>query len=273
MPSLPSRSRLCVSALALFSVAACHIGQIPQRDAAEILARPGYAWLHDSTPHTRIHYLAGSPAADSLTRLKRDVEAALATAVQFVGDTTDTRPIDIFAVPTRAMVGDVAGMPIMTNALNFWEKRVIVIWISPGGWPNPHEFVHVLAYDAWGAAKEWWLGEGVAVAGGRWLGRDVDQYAKCLSDAGELIPLTRIIPRLQGSQTDDKLAQVTYPEVGSFVRFLIGSGGREKIAAIYTKGAVAVPFTYGRSLTELEQDWRTHLATVDARTTTCPLRS
>jgi hypothetical protein len=31
------------------------------------------------------------------------------------------------------MVGEVAGMPIMTNALDFWEKRVIAIWISPRG--------------------------------------------------------------------------------------------------------------------------------------------
>jgi hypothetical protein len=104
-----------------------------------------------------------------------------------------------------------------------------------------------MASDAWGVAKEWWLGEGVAVAAGRWLGVDVDQYAKRLSDAGELIPLDRIVPRLQGSQTDDSLAQVTYPEIGSFMRFLIRHDGREKIAAVYAKGAQAILRTYGRS--------------------------
>ena len=261
-----------LGALALSSVSACHIGQVPQRSAADILAQPGHAWIHDSTLHTRIHYLAGSPAADSLVRLKREIEAAWTSAANFVGDTSDVRPVDVFAVPTRAMVGEVAGLPIMTNALNFWEKRVVVIWIAPRGWPGPHEFVHILAFDAWGPAKEWWLGEGVAVAAGRWLGTDVDAYARCLSDAGRLLPLDRIIPQLQGSQTDEALAQVTYPEVGSFVRYLIRHDGRDRIASVYAKGAAAVPATYGRSIDALEREWRAYLATVDAGRISCALR-
>src|SRR5205814_1466132 len=69
---------LCVSA------ALCH-GQIRQRSAADLLAQATYAWKTDSTAHTRIHYLDNSPAADSLERLKRDIEVSWTKAADFVG--------------------------------------------------------------------------------------------------------------------------------------------------------------------------------------------
>ena len=107
---------------------------------------------------------------------------------------------------------------------------------------------------------------------GPWLGVDVDMYAKCLSGAGKLLPLDRIVPRVQGDPLDDHLAQVTYPEAGSFVRFLIREYGREKVARLYTKGASEIPAVYGRSLSDLEIDWRRHLESVDATGMSCTLR-
>src|SRR3569833_1386143 len=179
-----ARNTLRVVSLTLcLALSAC--AHFQQRTASQILADRQYSWIGDSTAHTRIHYLAGSPAADSLPRLRRDLESAWVTASDFVGDATQHRAIDVFAVPRREMVGAVAGMSITTNALNFWETRVVVAWVPARGWPGPHEFVHIMAYDAWGPAKEWWLGEGTAVAAGPWLGVDVDMYAKCQRVAGK----------------------------------------------------------------------------------------
>lgn len=238
-----------------------------QRSATELLATPGYTWITDSTIHTRIHYLAGSPAADSLARLKRDVESAWTTAAEFVGGKTVDRVIDVFAVPNREMVGQLAGLPVVANALNFWEQRVVIAWVSARGWPGPHELVHIMASDAWGTTKEWWLGEGVAVAAGRWLGVDVDAYTKCLSTAGRLLPLSAIVPGLRNP--DERTSRIAYPEAGSFVRFLIERYGRDKMARMYSSGASAIQAIYGRSLVELEEEWRRHIASVDSGKTSC----
>ena len=266
-----ARNTLRVVSLTLcLALSAC--AHFQQRTASQILADRQYSWIGDSTAHTRIHYLAGSPAADSLPRLRRDLESAWVIASDFVGDATQQRAIDVFAVPRREMVGAVAGMSITTNALNFWETRVVVAWVPARGWPGPHEFVHIMAYDAWGPAKEWWLGEGTAVAAGPWLGVDVDMYAKCLSVAGKLLPLDHIVPRVQGDPLDEHLAQVTYPEAGSFMRFLIREYGREKVARLYAKGASEIPAVYGQSLSDLEMGWRRHLESVDATGISCRLR-
>jgi hypothetical protein len=256
-----------VACIASYLVTGCSLGHFRQRSAAELLANSRYAWITNSTTHTRLHYLGGTPAADSLARLQRDLEVAWASAAEFIGGTPIDRVIDVFAVPTRAMVGEVAGVPVMTNALNFWQQRVIVAWVPARGWPGPHEFVHIMAYDAWGPAKEWWLGEGVAVAAGRWLGVDVDAHTKCLGAAGQLMPLGMIVPNMRNP--DERTARVAYPEAGSFVRFLIERYGREKVARMYATGASALPTIYERSLVDLETEWRRHLESIESGTTSC----
>lgn len=190
-------------------------------------------------------------------------------AAEFVGGKAVDRDIDVFAVPNREMVAKLAGVQTPANTLNFWEQRVVIAWVSARGWPGPHEFVHIMAYDAWGAAREWWLGEGVAVAAGRWLGVDVDAYAKCLGTAGRLLPLRTVVPGMRNP--DERTARIAFPEAGSFVRFLIERYGRDKVARMYSKGASALHAIYGRSLVELEEEWRRHLESIASGTTSCDL--
>lgn len=256
-----------VSIVTLCLAGGCGLRHFRQRSAAELMANPNYTWITDSTTHTRIHYLAGSPAADSLVRLKRDIERAWLRAAEFVGDAAVNRVIDVFAVPNRAMVGQLAGLPIEANELNFWEQRVVIAWITPRGWAGPHEFVHIMAHDSWGTVTEWWLGEGAAVAAGPWAGADVDAYTKCLKATGKALPLSMIVPGMRNP--DARTQRVAYPEAGSFVRFLIERYGRDKVARVYSTGASAVPAIYGRSLAELEQEWQRHLETIDSGTTSC----
>src|SRR5438046_3422657 len=215
---------LCVSAVL------CH-GQIRQRSAGDILADANYAWKTDSTAHTRIHYLDNSPAADSLERLKRDIEVSWTKAADFVGAAgVDPKMIDVFAVPTREMVREVSHIPTNASALNFWEKRVVIVWVPAAGWRNPHEIVHIMAYDAWGEATAWWLGEGVAVAASGWFGVDVDVAAKCLDAARRLVPLDVVV---RGRAPEERMQSVVGAEAGSFVRFLIEHFGRDKLGRVY----------------------------------------
>lgn len=251
----------------LFLASACSAG-FHQRTAAEVLSDSRYAWLTDSTAHTRVHYLAGTLAADSITQFKRSVERAWQVAATFVSDTAPTHIIDVFAVPRREMVTEAANLTGVGPAtgINFWKTRVVITWASTAAAMSPHEFVHVMTYDAWGPVSEWWLGEGAATAASRWNGVDLDAYAKCLSDAGKLLSADELVAM---HSSNLKAQAVAYPEAGSFDRFLISQYGREKFARLYGRGASALREIYGKSLLELDADWRRHLATVDAGTTKC----
>jgi hypothetical protein len=248
-------------------ITGCHAGGIRQRSPAELLADPTYAWITDSTTHTRIHYLAGSPAQDSLAKLERDIEVAWTSAADFVGSAAGDRVIHVFAVPTREMVGQVSGVPGNAPALNFTDQRVIIAWVPAQGWRNSHEFVHIMAQDAWGATREWWLGEGVAIAGSGWFGIDVNVAAKCLGAAGKLVPLDMVV---RPGAPEQRLQNVVGAEAGSFVHFLIDRYGRHSVARVYSKGASAVQPTYGKPLTQLEQEWHQRLDSMESGSPSCP---
>src|SRR5690242_5612086 len=240
--------------------------QVRQRSAADILADASYAWRTDSTAHTRIHYLDGSPAADSLARVKRDIEASWARAADFVGGPAVDRMIDVFAVPSREMVRQISRIPTNAPALNFSEQRVVIVWVPAQGWRNPHELVHILAFDAWGEPNAWWLGEGVAIAASGWFGVNVDAAAKCLGAAGKPMPLDRIV---REGTPDERMQNRAGAEAGSFVRFLIERYGREKLARVYAKGAPALQATYGEPLAQLEQEWRQRVDSVESGSALC----
>jgi hypothetical protein len=241
-------------------------GQIRQRSAADILADAGYAWRTDSTAHTRIHYLDGSPAADSLARLKRDIEASWTRAADFVGGPTVDRMIDVFAVPNREMVRQISRVATNASALNFSEQRVVIVWVPAQGWRNPHELVHIMAYDAWGEPNAWWVGEGVAIAASGWFGVDVDAAAKCLGAAARLLPLARVV---RDGTPEERMQNVVGAEAGSFVRFLIERYGRENVARVYATGVSALQATYGEPLAQLEREWRQRLDSVETGGVPC----
>lgn len=264
------RSAQRLALLVLPMLAACVTSGVRQRTAAELLREPGYAWRIDSTAHTRLHYVQGTAASDSIARVRNETERSWQQAATFVGGSAPEGRVDVFLVPERRMVGELAHLETPANALNFWRSHVVVGWLAPYSAQGPHalgphEFVHVLASDVHGETKEWWLGEGAAVAASVWQGADVHAYAKCLADAGKLYPLAQLVPKPKNGLDP----AITYPEAGSFARFLIVLYGRDKFWSVYPRGVAAVPEVYGKTLDALEQEWRRAIGEVDASRVRC----
>jgi hypothetical protein len=188
-------------------------------------------------------------------------------AHQFFGGSGDLPAIDVFVVPERQMVSDLAQIRVATNALNFWKTRVVIAWAAPRSWAGPHEYVHVLAAAEWGETREWWLGEALAVAAGEWRGQDVHAYAACLAVNGHLYPMEKLIPQLR-SKLDQR---VTYPQAGSFLRYLIEQYGRGRVREIDSGGASAARRVYGQPIERLVTDWRAALASGGADCKRLPL--
>jgi hypothetical protein len=149
-------------------------------------------------------------------------------------------------------------------------------WADPAAyaihtiWPiDNHEVVHLYT-SAWGSPGAL-VNEGMAVAFQidprrdlipRWSGTPLHDLARQFRQQSRLVPLAAL------AQTDSFRshdANVTYPESGSFMRWLIDTYGLDRVRTLYARAAgpteaaagVRATFSavYGVSLDALEQGW------------------
>lgn len=135
-------------------------------------------------------------------------------------------------------------------------------------WDN-HECVHLLTYLI-GRPPDL-FNEGIAVGlstdpyngdfEGRWYGMSVHYWGKRFKDEGTLIPLNDL---LESNDFRGYEPGITYPESGSFVRFLIDTYGLSKMKSIFqtvnrgdSKDEIKQKFQsiYGFSIDQAEAAW------------------
>jgi hypothetical protein len=141
-------------------------------------------------------------------------------------------------------------------------------------WPTDnHEVVHLFT-STWGDPVAL-VNEGVAVAfqidpsrdlTPRWSGSALHDLARQFRQQGRLVPLARLAETASFRAED---SNVTYPEAGSFMRWLIDEYGLDRVRALYARatgpneGAAGVRASfaavYGRSLDDLESAWQAML--------------
>jgi hypothetical protein len=145
-------------------------------------------------------------------------------------------------------------------------------------WPtDSHETIHL--YSSTIGRMTSLFNEGLAVAfqvdpvrgdmTPRWNNRHVHDIAASLRASGRLVPLARILTIEEWRAID---SQVSYPEAGSFVRYLLDThGGIAPLWQLFNGSTQTDSPTlvrskfeaaYGRSLDALEADWHAFL---DAR--------
>jgi hypothetical protein len=225
-----------------------------------------------------------SPVApDSASALTERVETTSYVFRFSAGDSVDTawqeafhawavRELGLQSVPritynkyrSRQHMGEVIGV---SNTNGYADAAGFAIHTI---WPvDNHEVVHLYS-SAWGSPVALFT-EGLAVAYStnppagqlvpRWHSEPVHTIAARLRTQGTLIPIARLA-ETRGFRSFD--SNLTYPEAGSFVRFLIDRSGlppmREMYAALRANDTIdqverAVVNAYGRSLAELESEW------------------
>lgn len=165
--------------------------------------------------------------------------------------------IHVFLVDSRSRMKSLVGRE--TNGMAS-PKIDAVFYVFKNRLENvgSHEFCHVIADNLWGK-REHWVSEGLAVySDDKWHGNDLHDLSKHLLLNGKLIPLENLIKNFR-KHTD----LITYPEAGSFVKFLYEKYGLSKLKEIWKRGAAGIPQTFGKSLTNLEKEWRKVLEQAD----------
>lgn len=131
-----------------------------------------------------------------------------------------------------------------------------------------HEMIHVMLSDYGlplvGFSSKVVVTEGMAVAVGgpiHW-DMDLDVWAAGMKAVDRLPHINKIM----GLQFWRESGGRAYTAAGSFIRFLMRQpNGTSRLLAAYAKGDLAKQF--GRPLSELENDWRVYLTTIEARLT------
>jgi len=214
------------------------------------------------TPHFVFHYSAN----DSVDTEWQ--EAYHVWAVAQLGVTPAV--IEYNKYRDRAQMGQITGHGSTNGYAEPAAATIHTIWKI-----DNHEVVHVYA-GPWGSPAAL-FGEGLAVAFqtnpqagdfvAKWSGTPVHDLARRFRAQGQLLSIPSIAETAAFRARDEG---VTYPEAGSFVRFLIDSEGIAPMRRLYGSMGPDAPLAtvrsafagvYGFSLDEAEQRWLAFLGT------------
>lgn len=142
--------------------------------------------------------------------------------------------------------------------------------VHADSWKDRHEIVHVI--DPQLGKSVVFLKEGLAVhLAGAWGGQDLHSYTKLLANKDELLPIGQLLDDVAFRNFPP---EVTYPQAGSFVRYLIELFGVDRFKKLYpiedsstamstlSEGFIKL---YGLSIQEAEQAWQEFLVPPGSR--------
>ena len=226
-----------------------------QYKPTELLSRKGFDWRTAETEHFFIHYEAGSYAEKKLDRLKQINESAFENNLHLLGEDTYHEKLNIFAVESREKMKKLIHRK--TNGMGIPKYHTACYVASKTIWAaTAHELFHVMHHHLWGKPKYryWqWLSEGFAVyADDRWFGYHLHTLSRYFFDKNRLLPLIKLMRHWRSVPI-----MISYPEAGSFVRFLFEEYGWVKLKALWEQGPNHIKQIYGKDLQHLEEEWHT----------------
>jgi hypothetical protein len=216
-----------------------------------------------------MYRLRGGLPAETIQALGAPLEAAIAANAHELGSGLAGRVAIRFEPAQRG--------PCAIRGITYSNERTIRMFYAPDADPErvlavlAHELFHQLQRDYYGERAhrraDVILLEGMATWGTRAYFADANgtpRYQRRVRQAlaaGELLPLDTSLERDCRTTTRN----VIYDQWASFVEFLLVTGGRERFDVLYANstgraaGSANYRKVYGKSLAQLEADWRAWL--------------
>ncbi|MEJ2216918.1 MAG: hypothetical protein P8099_09910 [Gemmatimonadota bacterium] len=249
--------RALVIAVAAFGLARSGVSaQAPAGLAREALRRSDFHWINRAAPGVRVHFLAGSYPALHQDSLIRRVLAARDTDLALLDGPAYDRTLDVFFVESRPQLQSLIGQ----RATGFAQlDSAAVFLVTNPDWRafERHEIMHILATSAWGrpAPPGAWIQEGLAqFADGACGGFTNDAVAAGLMRRDGVIPLDTLVTRFR---TLNDLA--AYLDAASVVGYVYHTYGLAAVRRLWQEGSGTAVSALGRSLGDLEKEWRASL--------------
>lgn len=230
-----------------------------------------FAWQTLEQGSFRVHWVEGDTAfgqeildfgQQGLKRFQEYLPVGLQGVVDIY---IYANPTDLQSTLASIDPGWVAGHSLPARGL-------ILVSIKPGPQGDleaqrqvPHELAHVMLYKALGeqgyTQLPTWLNEGLASVSELFPNPDYQQMLQSAYRSQALLPMAALCDDLPREANTRLLA---YAQAASFTQFLYqqyGSAGIQALVSTYQQGAGCLNsplLAFGRSLTQLEQDWRAY---------------
>jgi hypothetical protein len=233
-------------------------GLIGDYSKEQLLKNSDFRWLEDSSKSCDIFYESDSWAARNTAAIKRNADSSLAHVLGLLKEPDFPQKINYFIVNVRSRMQSLIGH--QTNGMAFARQRVICAIANDSmSALGPHEMFHVVAMNLWGFTEDW-VNEGMAVySDSTWWVQELHSLANYLRQHGKLLPLSALIQRF--SQNDP---MITYPQAGSFLKYLYETYGRDNIKILWQQGLTTFcQSVHVGDLAELERQWLAFIATAD----------
>ena len=225
----------------------------PRREANAV-------WIEDEIGCCVLHVVSETAAYRDLPQLKTAVAAAMAQAVEKIGEQPEEK-IHIYLIDRVLGQGGYAGSSMVVSYLdrNYAGGGLHEVLV--------HEIVHLLDQE-FAPNRVPFLGEGLAVwaTGGHYKQEDLDQRVRALHQIGKYVPLAELIDDFYLHQHE-----IGYLEAGGFISYLVRTYGWEQVRTFYgdvdaesaDSQAQAVERSlqthFGKSLAQVETEWKADL--------------
>ncbi len=243
-------TRLNCSLLICFLCCTALYGQVPKAFRTSTLrSRPGFHWVVEQSADYSFYYEADSPAARDIAHIKDVMESEYAHITALLGVGQASLHTDAFIVDSKGRMKQLCGHE--SNGLSVGSVLLFVYGDVKA--LGAHEETHLLSQHLWGAPQGVWLSEGLAVySDDTWRGYRLHDVCKRLKTEGKLLPLASLLDdhEFYGTST-----MVTYPEAGSFIKFLYERYGVSAVRSLWKKGANGIPGVIGKPLEQVESEW------------------
>ena len=200
----------------------------------------------------------GTLAEREIGKLEEGLEEALPGLEKLLGGPLKSRQ-RVFVVASEARMYSLMGVRSTGHA---WGSIITMVYKQEFRDVGTHETCHNMTRLLWGNSHALWVNEGLAVySETNWRGVPLHQLAKWLLDRGKMIPLKDLIAEGLHKKYSD---MITYPELGSFVKFVYEKYGRDSVKELWWRGAKGARKAFGKPLDTVEQEWLAALRQIDA---------
>ncbi|MCX6173746.1 MAG: hypothetical protein NTZ27_03220 [Ignavibacteriales bacterium] len=240
----------CVIIIAMPACSLIQVGGYNPPSKNEALSNSLYNWQRDSTSHFNYYYELNSICANYVDSTKIYMEKGYPELLEFLGVKNYRSKLNLFMVDSRERMKKIIGME--TNGIAKVEDNTVYSVFSPTiRIYGKHEFCHVITCNEWGMYKEIWLSEGLAVnSDNKWWGYDLHSLANYLKVKGKLIPMNEIVENFHKYESF-----ITYPECGSFVKYVKEKYGLDIIKELWKAGRIGFENKLGKNISEIEKYW------------------
>ena len=230
-----------------------------QKSLHELQLNTEFKWILDSlSPRLTIYYQSSNTISSKIEKVRDIILSQLDSVEKFMRIESYKSKIHLFVVDSRKQMKRLIGWE--TNGTGFYKENIATGIESEKTRSiySAHEYFHLMAMNLWGLPERW-INEGMAVyADDKWQGYDLHELTKYLIDNGRYVQLRRLIKNMNRENSS-----ISYPLIGSFVKHLDETYGRELILKIWRGKTRDLEKITKMSLAELESDWLTKLKQVN----------